>query len=230
MNILMLMMGGCGNRFGSKIPKQYIIVNEKPLFLNIIEKYSLIPNIDKIIIVSNKNWIIQTKEWCKKSSIPCLITEGGNTRSLSIYNGLCVAKSFASYNDIILIHDATHPYIDIKMVPNIIEEAKKYGAATLVSKIYDTIYKINDLNYIDKVEARERIVVGASPEAFQFGVIYKIFKKTKKEDLEQLTSAGAIALYNKIKIKFLITDILNLKITYEQDMHLFKILMQQNYF
>lgn len=32
MNIVLLMMGGSGTRFGANIPKQYILIKNKPVF------------------------------------------------------------------------------------------------------------------------------------------------------------------------------------------------------
>ena len=57
MNILLMMMGGSGTRFGADIPKQYTIVEDAPIFSYIVKKYNDIPEIDRIVIVSHADWI-----------------------------------------------------------------------------------------------------------------------------------------------------------------------------
>ena len=39
MNIALILAGGTGTRLGENIPKQYIMVNEKPIISYCLEKY-----------------------------------------------------------------------------------------------------------------------------------------------------------------------------------------------
>ena len=51
MNVVMIMAGGVGNRFGSNIPKQYIRLNGKPIIDYVIENVKKSKSTDKILIV-----------------------------------------------------------------------------------------------------------------------------------------------------------------------------------
>ncbi len=232
MNILMLMMGGTGERFGANIPKQYIMIENSPIFTYIVEKYSLISEIDSVILVSHKDWIPFVSEWIRKKDIckKCYVISGGFSRSESVLNGLNKAIELSTGNDdIILIHDATHPYVDIPGTLEIIEAARKYGGSTLGGCQYDTMYLTDKNNMISKVLPRENVVSGASPEAFLLKQIYKIYHNASINELKQMTSAGAIARSYGIEMKVIPSNILNLKITYPSDLELFKKLFK-NYF
>ena len=61
MNILLLMMGGKGTRFGADIPKQYIQIQEHPVFRYIIKKYLECPEIYGAVLVSHEEWITFVK-------------------------------------------------------------------------------------------------------------------------------------------------------------------------
>ena len=50
MNILMLMMAGSGTRFGAEIPKQFVLVEDRPVFSYILDGYNRCECIDKIVI------------------------------------------------------------------------------------------------------------------------------------------------------------------------------------
>lgn len=224
MNIMMLMMGGTGTRFGADIPKQYILVNNKPIFAYILEGYQKCDFIDCIVVVSHKDWMDYVSEWKDKLNITKLeiITNGGDTRSESVRNGLVSIAESASDEDVILIHDATHPYVDEEGTKLVIEGVKKYGGATLGQCQYDTVYQMNEESrMLERVVPRRQIVSGASPEAFRFKDIYNIYINATKDELEAMTSAGAIALEHGIDMQVVPSNVLNLKITYKNDMDVF---------
>lgn len=232
MNILLLMMGGQGTRFGTNIPKQFTIINNQPIFSYIVKKYDEHPDIDKIIMVSHKEWISYVLEETTKLKLRCSyeIVEGGNTRSQSILNGLSYAYKNHSKSDIILIHDATHPYVDITGTSNVIDAVNKGGGATLGAHQYDTVYQTDRNGFLQQVLPRQYVISGASPEGFRLGDIYPIYKSASLDELEKMTSAGAIALAHNIPMKVIPTHILNLKITYPEDMILFQQLAEQYFF
>lgn len=232
MNVALLMMGGSGVRYGADIPKQYITIDEIPIFAYILKKYNEIPSIDKIVIVSHENWISYVEEWRKRLHADKVeaITAGGSTRSESVLNGLRAAKQFASDDDIILIHDATHPYVDVEGTEKVIEGVRKNGGATLAACQYDTCYRMDADHILTEVVPRAEIVSGASPEAFFLGMIYDVYANSTKEELEAMTSAGAIALAHGIKMVVVPTSILNLKITYQHDMEVFRQLVHTYFF
>ena len=224
-------MGGSGTRFGSEIPKQYTEIKGKPIFYYIYEKYLKISSIDKVIIVTNSAWFDYVEKWVlKNNNDKVSIINGGETRSESVFNGLKKASCFAKPDDIVLMHDATHPYVDLKGTEEVINAAKKYGGATLGAFQYDTCYQMDEDNLIKKVVKREELVSGASPEAFKFGDIYKIYSEATNEDFKKMTSAGAIALANGIRMKVIKANLINLKITYPEDMVLFKALCSGYFF
>ena len=82
MNTVLLMMGGSGTRFGADIPKQYIKVNDRPIFSYILEAYNKLDCVDKIIIVSHTDWVSYVEVIAKESKADKLyrVVTGGATR------------------------------------------------------------------------------------------------------------------------------------------------------
>lgn len=232
MNHCLLMMGGVGSRFGADRPKQYVDIDGRPVFIYILKKLSQLSCLDKIIVVSNEVWIDFVHDAINKfigETDRIVVTNGGDTRSESVRNGLKTLSAFARADDVVLIHDATHPYVDEEGTLKVIEAVRKYGGATLGACQYDTCYKMNEKMEIEEVIPRQYLVSGASPEAFTFQKIYDIYMNSNREELETMTSAGAIALAHHIKMVVVPANVLNLKITYKNDMELFKKLVH-NYF
>lgn len=232
-NVLLLMMGGSGTRFGADIPKQFVEVNGKPVFSYIVEKYGRNPLIDAMVIVCHKNWLDFTRRHVEalQPLFPFTVTAGGASRSESVRCGLEAAAQYASDEDVMLIHDATHPYVDEENLPLLIAATKRHGGATMGQRQYDTVYGLDpQTNLLKQVIPREEVVSGASPEAFLFGKVYGIYTSTPLSELETFTSAGALALAHDIPMEVIPTNLINLKITYKHDMEVFKKLFHDYYF
>ena len=232
MNHVLLMMGGSGTRFGANIPKQFVDVEGQPVFSYVMDKYDRFNKVDSIVLVCHADWVDYADEWATKLKIAKYAgtVAGGSTRSASVRNGLRKLSEFAKDDDIVLIHDATHPYLDEGSTADAIRATQEYGAATLGRKQFDTVYKTDLEGNLVEVVPREQIVSGASPELFKFGPIHRIYEQAADEELEQFTSAGAIALANDIPMKVVPTDFVNLKITYRHDMELYERLFHGYYF
>ena len=232
MNILLLMMAGSGIRYGADIPKQFVEVEGKPVFSYILKGYDSSSLIDHIIVVTHPDWLDFVEEWKQKMRIRkiCAVVAGGDTRSESVRNGLIAAFPVAGKEKdaVVLIHDATHPYVDEKGTEEVIRAVHEYGGATLAERQYDTVYQIDSSSQIlEKVVPREKIVSGASPEAFFFHDLYRIYMESTKEEMERMTSAGAIALHHGIRMKAVDANVINLKITYKNDMEGFRYLVHK---
>ena len=232
MNILLLMMGGNGTRFGGEIPKQYVEVNGHPIFYYIARGYAIMKEIGAICVVSNPLWLDFTK--VRVADIPfnkpLFFVTGGHTRSESVRNGLAALRDIASPNDVVLIHDATHPYVDQSGTLAVIRAVHECGGATLGSYAYDTCYETDERQMVRRVVERRNYVAGASPEAFRYGEISRICFESSEEELERMSSVGAIALAHGIPVQVIPSKTLNLKITYPEDLVLFRVLANSYYF
>ena len=224
MNICLLMMGGSGIRFGASCPKQFVEIKNEPVFCHILRSLCKSESIDKIIVVTHKDWIDFASNWIRRIDSKKVygVIPGGLTRSESVKNGLMKASEIAKSSDVVLIHDATHPYVDHTSMKDLISAVQQYGAATMVQRQYDTCYTINDEDMITTVTPRQYVVSGASPEGFRFGDIFDIYANAEKEELDSMTSAGAIALAHGLNMKVCTLNTLNLKITYQKDMEILK--------
>ena len=229
MNTLLLMMGGSGTRMGAARPKQFIEIKGKPVFWYIVKGYADVAEIDAICIVSHADWIPYVRDAIKDIAFggKLLIAPGGDNRSQSIRNGLRAIEGFSGEDDVVMMHDATHPYVDREGTAEVIRAVKAYGGATLGARQYDTCYRMDEDLMLTNVIPRQEIVSGASPEAFRFEDMKRIYFEASDEELASMTSAGAIALAHHIPMKVVPSKILNLKLTYPEDLELFRILLDE---
>lgn len=91
-----ILAGGQGTRMGhTDMPKQFLMLGNKPILIHTVEQFMLVNEIEKIIICCPREWILHTKDIIKKhitnySKID--VIEGGSTRNESIINGVNLSK------------------------------------------------------------------------------------------------------------------------------------------
>jgi 2-C-methyl-D-erythritol 4-phosphate cytidylyltransferase len=106
-NFLILLAGGIGSRMGTNMPKQFLIVNDKPVIVHTIECFQKNNNIDGIVIVCGKQWITYMQSLIDEFNLYKVkwIIEGGDTGHDSTRNGVFFLKDkINKINKIILIY------------------------------------------------------------------------------------------------------------------------------
>lgn len=227
---LLVKMGGSGNRFGSNIPKQYVELCGHPLFYWILEQYEKLGVIDKYILVSNPNWIDFTRNVAEEVVGDKLldVIPGGSTMSKSIYNGVVFAHEYLTDNDIFLIHDVTNPVVASEQIRDVIVTVKQFGYAVLTTEQVHTIYQIDSDDNIVSVIPRQEVSSGYSPEGFLYGKIYNCYVSASTTELENMTSAIALAKKQNAQVKAIKSHIVNLKITYKEDLDLYRKMVENS--
>lgn len=224
---VLIKMGGKGTRFGSEIPKQFCEVEkDKPLFTYVLEQYKKADFIDGFIIVTNEDWI----EYTKQIASPILgdrlieIVQGGNSNAASAKAGVECARKYLDDNDILVMHDVTNPIVDLDGVKKVIEAAEKYSFASAYTEQVQAIYQKDENDFVSSSLQKSEIASGYSPEAFNFTAIYNCYANATEDELSNAFSSPAIAAKHGQKTKLIKINALSLKITYAEDLEIFKYL------
>lgn len=218
MNFAILLLGGNGNRLKSELPKQFIKINDKEVFLYSYEIFLNHPDVDKIILVTLKEFIPFVKE--KVNLEKTIVIEGGLTRQESVFNALKYLKDKINDSDIIIIHDACRPLITTSIITSSINEIKDNDAVITSMEATNSL-AIKDGNYLSYYIDRSKVVEIQTPQTFRYKDIYEahlnayINKKSYTDD-------GSI-LENKFKkVKLIRGNSFNFKITTFEDLILFE--------
>lgn len=228
-----ILSGGSGIRFGNELPKQFSIVNNKTILEYSIENFEKHKLIDKIIIVSNPSFIDKTKEIISKNNFKKIhsIIAGGNTRGESSFLGLNqISKIEKTTNKIkVLIHDSVRPNTNEKIISDIIKELESYKALAPGIKTKDTIYISNKANIISNIPNKNNAYKAQTPQGFDFSTIFNAYNKL--ENSQKFTFPDDCSVLNfaypNIEIKIVEGDNKNLKITFPEDLEIFKQFLKQ---
>lgn len=214
-----LLAAGQGRRMNNPIPKQYLLLKEKPVLyysLKTLEESML----DEIILITNandieycKNEIIDRYQFQKVKKIIC----GGKERYYSVYNGLNELKEV----DYVWIHDGARPFLTNQMILDTFQAVQQYRACVIGMPVKDTIKIVNENKIIQETPPRETIWSVQTPQVFEFSLIkkaYDKFIKEKKETLQITDDAMLVEQMTNCDVKLVQGDYHNIKITTSEDL------------
>ena len=217
MNIALILASGSGTRMvGLDTPKQFCLVNDKPLFLYSVEAFEKNLSIDAIVIITQANFVNKVQSICDENALfkVRLVTDGGNSRQESVYQGLKAIEDFAQDEDIILIHDAARPLVSQAIINDNIKGCEEFGAVQTAIKTNDTIVKADDEK--SEVLDRSNLYQVQTPQTFKYSIIKKAHQKAKREGIKNASDdaqlVGDVRIVNGESTNFKITTIQDLKL------------------
>lgn len=214
-----ILAGGSGKRFGNKeLPKQYMMLGTKPMIVHTIEQFILNPKINKIIVCTPKDWIGYTEDLINKylpNNDMVEITAGGSTRNESIMNGCKYIEKKYGLNDddVIITHDAVRPFINQRIIEDNIKALKKFDAVDTVIPATDTIIESEKEGLISSIPNRDNLYYGQTPQSFNIKKLMHLYETLTKEEKDILTDACKIFVLKNEKVKVVMGETFNIKIT-----------------
>src|ERR1700758_3421555 len=137
---VIIVAGGTGSRMQSQTPKQFELLNNKPVIVYSIEKFLAFNSNMQIIVALSPEYFSLLISIQKEFNLPELIlAEGGETRFLSVKNGLQKINANAK---VIAIHDAARPLVSLQTIQNTFSSAEKNGAAIPVIEMNESLREI----------------------------------------------------------------------------------------
>lgn len=227
---LILLIAGSSRRFLGKIKKQFVKINNKPLFIYTLEAM-LKFKFDNIVIASLKEDLNNIKKTISKNllnSENIHYVEGGSERVYSVYNAMKFIKENNIKTDFVFIHDGVRPIVSKKEIKELYEMVIKKNAAILASKVVDTIKKVDSKKNIVETIDRNFLYRAATPQAFNFKkymiAMERYMNDRKyKERLGKKIATDDAEIYSAYAGKVAIVECSanNIKITNKEDLNLF---------
>jgi|DEB0MinimDraft_10_1074344.scaffolds.fasta_scaffold18163_4 2-C-methyl-D-erythritol 4-phosphate cytidylyltransferase/2-C-methyl-D-erythritol 2,4-cyclodiphosphate synthase len=206
--IAIIVAAGKGKRMESKIPKQYLPLNDKGILYHSILPFLNHPKISDVVCVIAKSDL----ELYQNSILDLNLLDpvfGGQERQDSVFNAL---EKITDLNpDKILIHDAARPFVTKEIIDSLISLENEAVIPTI--KISDTIKKVEN-GIICKTISRDNLYLAQTPQFFDYDLIKNLHQKYQGQNF---TDDSALCEEEKIKIAVIDGDINNFKITTKQD-------------
>lgn len=222
-----ILAGGSGTRMGNPDkPKQFWMMGGKPVIVHTVEKFCLVNEFAKVIVLVPKTWMQQTQDILRRD-LPqfaerIALVAGGAERNDTIMNAISYIESTYGLGDedIIVTHDAVRPFVTYRIIEENIALAREYGAVDTVIPATDTIVQSIDGQSIESIPNRAEYYQGQTPQSFNAKRLKLLFEELSEENKAVLTDACKILVLKGERVALVRGDIGNIKLTYTNDMRI----------
>jgi 2-C-methyl-D-erythritol 4-phosphate cytidylyltransferase len=205
--------------------KQFVELGGTPILVHTLRKFAQSPEISEIYVALRANEIpgfrlrleTEFREFSRKK---IELVEGGEHRQQSVANAMTVVS--AEPDDIVLVHDAVRPFVTPEIIHEVIQAAKKYGAAIAGMPAMDTVKQVERTSegaVIAATMPRERVVMAQTPQGFRYGVLKKAFDDATADGFLG-TDESSLVERSGHKVAVVMGSPRNIKITTRADMEL----------
>jgi 2-C-methyl-D-erythritol 4-phosphate cytidylyltransferase len=207
----LIVAGGSGSRMNADVPKQFLLLNERPVLMYTIERFYDYNNSIGILLVLPENQFSLWATLCTEHNfnIQHQVVAGGSVRFESVKNGLSKIQG----DGIVAIHDGVRPLVNIETIGRCFEVAAEKGNAIPVMTVIESLRIIDGEN--SKAVDRSSFVTIQTPQVFNFSEIKEAynqpFNETFTDDASVLEATGTA-------INLVPGNIENIKITHPADL------------
>jgi len=217
-----IVAGGTGRRMGSALPKQFLLLNDKPVLYYTLKAFLEAYDDMQIILVLPEEYSDIGKEvidaYFDYSRIQ--VTFGGETRFHSVQNGLQLVQD----ESIIFVHDAVRCLVSVDLIRECYEHASIMGTAVPVIRPKDSIRLLDEESNDNEVLDRNKVVMVQTPQTFHSQILLPAFKIDYKE---QFTDEATVVESFGLKISLIEGEEYNIKITKPIDLLVVQVLLEK---
>ena len=214
----LIVAGGKGTRIKSKVPKQFLELNGKPVLLYTLEAFYRYSEKINIILVLPEDDFEIWKSICEKHQFHknIILQKGGESRFQSVKNGLAKIKDDACLSDrqgLVAIHDGVRPLVSEDIIGASFRLAAVHQSAVAAVQLKESI-RMTDQDNTKSVD-RSRFRLIQTPQTFHVQLIKKAYEI--KED-PSLTDDASVAEKAGHVISLFEGSYENIKITTQEDL------------
>lgn len=215
-----IVAAGSGSRFGAALPKQYCLMNGRPVLMHTIENMRRALPQSQIVLVLNRDFVDYWTELCDKYSfISPKVVEGGDTRWQSVKNAI---DEIPADTQVITVHDGARPIVDSMMVERLISALDDAVGAIPVVSVTDSLRQIVESGSTPVDRSLYKAV--QTPQAFHADKLIEAyslpFDATFTDDASVLAALG----YDVALVE---GDTYNIKITNPLDIEIAQLYLRQ---
>lgn len=231
MNYVGILAGGIGKRMGkTELPKQFLMIGNKPIIIHTVEQFLINSNVEKIIVAVPENWISYTIDLIEKyvKNEKIIVIKGGEDRNDTIMSICNYIKEEYTINnsDIIVTHDAVRPFITQRIINDNIEKCNKYGATDTVVQAIDTIVESKKNEIISNIPVRGYMYQGQTPQSFRIIELMETYSSLTDKEKNILTDACKMYVMKNKTVKLVNGELYNMKITTPYDLKIANIMLK----
>jgi 2-C-methyl-D-erythritol 4-phosphate cytidylyltransferase len=204
--IVVITAGGSGSRMGTVLPKQFLLLNDRPILWHTIQAFLSAFSDIQLILVLPADYMSAGSELITEMELnsQTILVQGGATRFDSVKNGLAKITEPA----IVFVHDGVRCLITADLIKRCYNQAIELGSAIPAVAATDSIRM--ESNGINQSIDRSKIRIIQTPQTFNSNILLPAFQQPYQETF---TDEASVVEANGSKVNLIEGDNQNLKIT-----------------
>jgi 2-C-methyl-D-erythritol 4-phosphate cytidylyltransferase len=218
-----IVAGGTGTRMGRAIPKQFLLLHDRPVLYYTLKAFLEAYEDLQIILVLPEEYSDMGKEIIDAyfDYTRIQVTFGGEMRFHSVRNGL----KLVDQESIVFVHDAVRCLVSIDLIQLCYEHTLLMGSAVPVVRPRDSIRFLNEEGNDNEVLDRNKVVMVQTPQTFHSKILLPAFEIDYKE---RFTDEATVVEAFGLKISLVEGEEDNIKITRPVDLQIAEALLEEN--
>jgi len=222
-----VLAAGQGKRMGSKVQKQFLEVQGKPIVCYSLETFQDSPLIEKIVLVTGADMI----DYCRDEIVEkygftkvTAIVAGGAERYESVWKGLqALAQNFSAEErrGIVFIHDGVRPFINEEILNRAADAVEEHQACVVGMPSKDTVKIADENGFVKHTPARNLVWTIQTPQVFDFELAHRAYAALAESGRSDVTDdAMIVEAFTDVKVKLVEGSYENIKITTPEDLEI----------
>lgn len=212
--------------------KQFMLLEGAPILVHTVRKFVASPLVHEIVVAVREEDIEWTGELLHREARGLLgdlkVVAGGNTRQESVENALAALDP---ETDLVAVHDAVRPFIDLDTIRRVVEEADATGAAIVGIVPVDTVKQVSGAQAggakVRSTISRERLILAQTPQVFRRELLTRAFEAAKIDNFSGTDESSLVERLDQVEISVVLGSERNIKITRPNDMDLARLFFEQ---
>jgi 2-C-methyl-D-erythritol 4-phosphate cytidylyltransferase/2-C-methyl-D-erythritol 2,4-cyclodiphosphate synthase len=216
--------GGSGVRFGSPIPKQFLLLAGKSVLHHSVSAMLAADSIQEVVVAVPAAYMEQASLALKDlmSVKPIRLVEGGTSRQESVKNALLATDSAFAW---VAVHDAARPLVRPEAIDEVCLLAQEVGAALLACPVQDTVKQVDENGFVLRTLPRQQLFLAQTPQVCKKADLLKAYEEAESQGISATDEAGLLELVN-MPVAVLVSQWSNFKITEPPDLELAELVLR----
>lgn len=219
--------------------KQFMLLEGAPILVHTVRKFVASPMVTDIVVAVRQEEIDWVEEMLQKEGRGLFgalrVVAGGNTRQESVEKAFIALDSDT---DIVAVHDAVRPFVDLDTIRRVIEAAALTGAAIVGIVPVDTVKQVSGAQAggakVRATISRERLVLAQTPQVFRYEILRRAFEAANRDNFAGTDESSLVERLEffpgragQVEISVVLGSERNIKITRPSDMDLARLFFEQ---
>ncbi len=207
---------GRGARFGSSENKIWATIGGRTVLEWTLSAFQSHAGIDTIVLVGASDEIPRLRDAAAAFEKVSVVIPGGATRAESVRNGVYALPAEC---DLVLVHDAARPLVTRRVINEVIDRTRRFGAAAVGFAVTDTLRTVGEDNLISGSVPREGLVAIQTPQGARVQDLKSAFEKLGDRAFGFTDETGILSA-SGFPVVLVEGDESNLKVTRQADLAL----------